>query len=60
MKSTRRTRLTESDWMEGGIRCPNCEQYLSFGDIVAVGRCHGRVRPDERCRTELALDFVWG
>ncbi|QCJ46968.1 MULTISPECIES: hypothetical protein [Haloprofundus] len=58
MSSARRIRLTESDWMEGGINCPNCDRYLPFGDIVAVGRCGGRVRPDEACRTELALDVV--
>ncbi|KTG08158.1 hypothetical protein AUR64_00865 [Haloprofundus marisrubri] len=60
MDSTRRIRLTESDWMEGGINCPNCNRYLPFGDIVAVGRCDGRVRPGETCRTELALDLVLG
>jgi hypothetical protein len=42
MSGTRRLRLSERDGMEGGVRCPECGSYTSFGDVLATGRCSGR------------------
>ena len=39
--------------MEGGIVCPECGRYASFGNVVATGRCGG-------CAARLALDLVVG
>lgn len=57
MGGTHRIRLTEGDSMEGGVRCPSCGSYTSFGDIIATGSCRGR-RDEDPCETELALDLV--
>ncbi|MFB6129550.1 MAG: hypothetical protein ABEJ28_01865 [Salinigranum sp.] len=56
MATKRRVRLSESDGMEGGIRCPNCGSYTSFGDIIATGRCRGT--ETRQCDVGLALDLV--
>jgi len=44
--------------MEGGVRCPRCGRYTSFGDIIATGACSGVVRDD--CDATLSLDLVVG
>jgi hypothetical protein len=53
MATERRVRLGESDGMEGGVRCPRCGTFVSFGDVVARTACP---RPD--CEVRLALDLV--
>ncbi|SEO56802.1 hypothetical protein SAMN04487948_103269 [Halogranum amylolyticum] len=58
MAGTHRIRLTERDSMEGGVRCPNCGSYTSFGDIIATGHCRGVRREEEPCETGLAIDLV--
>ncbi|WP_411965073.1 hypothetical protein [Haloferax sp. YSMS24] len=55
MVDERRVRLTERDAMEMGIRCPNCDTYTSFGDILATGQCRGEWKG---CTTELELELV--
>jgi hypothetical protein len=42
--------------MEGGVRCPGCGSYTSFGDVLATGRCSGR-RHDE-CDARLELELI--
>jgi hypothetical protein len=54
--TARRVRLNERDGMEGGVRCPCCGRYNSFGDIVATGTCRGGAAGD--CEASLALDLV--
>lgn len=53
----RRIRLTERDGMEGGINCPQCGTYTSFGDIIATGRCR-RAWEGGGCEARLAIDLV--
>lgn len=58
MAGTHRVRLTERDSMEGGVRCPNCESYTSFSDIIVTGHCRGVQRRTNPCETALAIDLV--
>jgi hypothetical protein len=55
MTGDRRLRLSERHGMEGGVRCPDCGRYNSFGTIVATGAC-GAVD----CDAGLALELVYG
>lgn len=57
MSSARRIRLQERDSIEGGVRCPACGSYTSFGDVVATGRCSGAWF--RGCEATLALDLVF-
>ena len=56
MGGVRRLRLTERDGMEGGVRCPGCGSYTSFGDVLATGRCSGRRH--EGCDARLELELI--
>lgn len=56
MTHERRVRLNERDSMEGGVCCPSCGSYTSFGDIIATGRCSGAWRAG--CDAALAIDLV--
>jgi hypothetical protein len=56
MNNQRRVRLTEREGMEGGVTCPGCGRYNSFGDVIAVGRCRGVMV--DACETSLALELV--
>ncbi|WP_396610981.1 hypothetical protein ACH9L7_12245 [Haloferax sp. S1W] len=53
MVGEQRVRLSETDAMEMGIRCPSCGTYTSFGDILATGECRGA-----ECTTGLKLELV--
>ncbi len=57
MPEERRIRITEGDSMEGGVRCPSCGSYTSFGDIIATGTC-SRGSGRGPCDIRLALDLV--
>jgi hypothetical protein len=50
-----RRQVCEADAVEGGVRCPGCGAFVSFGDVVARGTC-GRVD----CEARLSLDLVVG
>ena len=39
--------------MEGGVPCPGCGAFVSFGDVAARGTCGSG-----DCETRLALDLV--
>ncbi|MFC5365389.1 hypothetical protein [Salinirubrum litoreum] len=58
MTTQRRIRLAESEAMEGGVRCPKCGSYTSFGDIVAAGGCGGGEWRGGDCDASLSLDLV--
>jgi hypothetical protein len=44
--------------MEGGVQCPKCGSYTSFGDIVAAGGCGGGEWRGGDCDASLSLDLV--
>jgi hypothetical protein len=46
-----RVSIGEVEAMEGGVRCPLCNRYACFGDVVATGRCGG-------CSAQWGLDLV--
>ncbi|WP_101295162.1 hypothetical protein [Halegenticoccus soli] len=58
MAGERRIRITEGDSMEGGVRCPKCGSYTSFGDIIAAGGCARGAWRGGPCDAELALDLI--
>ena len=49
----RRRRIAEGDVMEGGVRCPGCGTFVSFGDVAVRGSCG-----HDDCEARLALDLV--
>jgi hypothetical protein len=55
MAARRRLRLSERHGMEGGVQCPDCGRFNSFGSIVATGTCQNV----EGCGTGLALELVY-
>ena len=59
MDTARRIRLTERDAVEGGVRCPGCGHYTTFGDIIATGGCGGGEWRGGDCEAELALELVF-
>lgn len=58
MDREQRVPITELDGMEGGIRCPNCGAYASFGDVVAVGGCSRGSWRGGPCEATLSLELV--
>jgi hypothetical protein len=55
MTAVRRIQLGERDAMEGGVHCPECGSYTSFGDILATRRCSG-INCDVTMRMELLVE----
>lgn len=39
--------------MEGGVNCPGCGAFVSFGDVAVRGTCGSG-----DCEARLALDLV--
>ncbi|MFB6155944.1 MAG: hypothetical protein ABEJ22_08610 [Haloferacaceae archaeon] len=56
MAGVRRIRLGEQHAMEGGVHCPECGSYTSFGDVLATARCSGYER--ESCDVAMRLELL--
>jgi hypothetical protein len=56
MVRERRSRVGEAEAMEGGLDCPFCGSYTTFGDIAATGSCRQGAVGD--CDAELSLHLV--
>ena len=55
MERVRRIQLGERHAMEGGVHCPECGSYTSFGDVLATGRCSG---VGDDCRASMRIELV--